>query len=458
MTVTAYEKEANEKRSITVNTNKNGLKPSQIRDLVEEAQEQESLDELDRVRKLSYYEIEDLCSNILMNINNKEFKLTKKDTEVITDDITNIMEFLKEKKHDEREIEEYEEVITRIKQKYGVLILHGKIDETKVKGKTDEINASTVYGNDNDQEEQDLKGDIFANIRNEELGVQGMTDNEVSELKELRNSLYELCKNVLEIIHSGRMNLSREHKKEFLEYMDDIMLWYHSHEKPTKIEYKEKIDYVNSICDEIIEKFEKENRSIVVKTDIVNDNDKSSNKLEKLCLTIMTMVSNGHIPGSQARLILLNKKMETALKFVYEYIEEAVETIIDPIIDPFINSGLITDRGLLDNGFINSGLINNIVTNAEKFEQKCEEYIKEINELCDHIYNNMQGIFVDESKRVVTMAKTRKVVDEDYIKSNFNMNDDGNGDGGTSILEILRNKQNEEIDQMIDDQIINEQQ
>ncbi len=414
VTVSAFEKEANQKKSISVNTNKNGLKPEQIRNLVEEAYEQETLDELDRVKKINYYEIEDLCSNVLTNISNKEFKLTKKDIDVITQDMQTITDFLKEKKYDQREIDEYEDVLENLKKKYGVLILHGRIEDNKVKAKSTEINATCVYGNEDDEDEQDLK-EAFQRIKRNEIGNEGMTDNEISELKDMRSNLYELCNNIMGIISSGRMNLSREHQKEFNEYMNDVLLWYSSHEKPTKKDYKEKIDYVNSICDEIIEKFEKENKSLIIQSNIVSDHDKDSDRLEKLCLTLMTMISNGHIPGSQARLIVLNKKLEESLKYMFDFKDA-----------------------------------KNISISEGEFQKKCSEYSNEINELCDNIHNNMQGIFVSENRRDIVMSKVKKVVDEDHLKSYVS---NGDNEEGTSILELLQRKQNEEIDQSINNQL-----
>jgi heat shock protein 1/8 len=409
VTVTAKEREINEEISMIINTNKNGLKPYEIEALINEAQEQEIIDEIDRVKKFNYYEISDLCCNIINNINDKNFKLTKTDIEFITNDINRIKKWLKDKKYSEREISEYDSMLSEIKKNYGVLIIHGKIEKNTVKANTDTLNATTLYGDNDDEEENEMK-DAFEKVINEEIGGEGMTDNDLLEIKESRKLLIDLCNDINGIIHSGKLNVSNDHKTELMHYIDDIMMWCYSHEKPTKKDYVEKIDLVNSMCDEIIEKYEKEGKKLFNMTTIESDNDTNAQKLEKLCLMLLTMIDNKHIRLSKKNMIPFKNKIDDVITYIYS-----------------------SDK---DNNY----------------EEKCKELIGEINILCDNAYNLMSGINLNNTI-IYDDENCKKVIENDALHESFNNKQDGEG---MSVMELLRIKQNEEIDEMIEEQLNDE--
>lgn len=462
--VSAIEREVNEVKSITVNTNKNGLKPHQLAALIEEAIEQETMDEIDRVKKFSYYEMDDLCANIINNINNKEFKLTQRDITTITDDIKQVKLWLKEKTYKERELEEFDDALQKMKQKYGVLILQGKLENDKVKAIADYMDATTLYGKNDDEEEEELR-QAFEKVEKEELGIEGMSDSEIIEIKDLRDALMELCKNVCSIINSGRMNIDKIHKQEILNYIDDIMMWYYSHEKPTKIDYRDKIDYVNAICDEIVEKYESDGKDLFLKGELNKNTDTNSQRLEKLCLTLITMIENNQLCGSKASLVLLKNKIKHILKYVYTKGEiSSNKSNVSNVSNNTININNININNT--NNINNTDNINEDVNNPhdieEEFQNKCDSYIKEVNDICDKIYNNLQGISL-RSGPVVSLSTnhitndTPKIVTDEF-KINYHKNDilrDPEQKHGLTILELLRMKQNEEMVEAIDRQMNN---
>jgi heat shock 70kDa protein 1/2/6/8 len=455
VTVSAFEKDVNEKKSITVNINKNGLKPHQLAALIEEAMEQETLDEIDRVKKFSYYEMEDLCANIYNNINNKEFKLTKRDILTITEDITMIRAWLKEKSYRDRDLDELNQALHKMKKKYGVLILHGKIENDNVKASADHIEATTLFGKDDDEEEEEMR-QAFEKVVTEEIGGDGMSDTELSEIKELRNALIGLCGSVNDIMASGKMNITEAHKHEILHYIDDVMLWYYSHKKPTKIDYKEKIDYVNSLCDEIIESYGKENKELFIQSGLDSSDDTNSQKLEKLCLTIITMVSCKQIIGSRANLALFVNKIQNILNFVYTRQDNVKQSNPVQTVESENN---------------NMETFDHIQITDVEFQDKCMEYIDQVNTMCNDLYNKIQGIDLRHGP-TVTLAGSMISVPEAssspargvlgtesdpgtcVVTDQFDLTDKKGTVHGMSIMELMRMKQNEEIEEMIERQLI----
>ena len=434
--VSAIEKNVNESRSITVNTNKNGLKPHQLQALIDEAHEQETSDEIDRVKKFSYYEIDDLCANIILNIKNKEFKLTDSDINTITEDTALIMTWLKEKSYKERDIDEFAETVQKIKKKYGVLILQGKINNQNVKANSDYMEATTLYGKDDDDDEEEMR-QAFEKVKTDEIGVNGMSNAEIVEIKDMRNALMELCKTICSITNSGKMNIDADHRKEVLNYIDDAMMWYYSHEKPTKMDYKDKIDNINLICDEIVNRYEASGKMLFNKGVLDKKDDTDSQKLEKICLTILTMIDNNQFCGSKASLVLLKNKLKKNLKYVYTH-----------------NESDIYQNVISTESAINMPEYDSM---ESQFQTKCAQYIKDINNMCDNIYSSTQGISMRGGPIIILSEqqhdiKNRVVTSEIKIEENKSATTPEYRKG-MSILELMRIKQNEEVEEVIARQV-----
>jgi len=400
ITIGACELESKESSSIIVSTNKSGLTPSQIQKLISEASELETRDEMIRIKKILSYEIDDLCSNIMDKIKKSNFKLSKIDEQIITSDIEQIYKWLKEISYIERTNEEFTTVIEQLKKKYGVLIIKGKLDsdsDSKVK----DIGADTgtsIYLDEDDEK-------TYQNILNIDENLIGMSNIEQDEIKAFRTTLNDLCYSIFDLIENPSFSIEDVHKKELRDFIDDTLLWICSHEKPTKNDYKQKIDEINSACDEIMLSYEKSNKEIFSQ----NSNFVSklaSASLENTCLALK---------------VLLNEKL---IQLKTSQIEELL-TIIN---------GHLT--------FIEE--LKDVID--ETFEIECEERLTKLNTLCTELHMKMQGININSNSDIINIIPTTKP----NTSSNPNTN---SNTGGTSIEELLKQRQVEEIEQIIIDSI-----
>ena len=331
VSVLAREKTSGNQKSVVINTNKNNLTKGQLTSLINEALEQETLDELIKIKKISHYEILDLCSNILDNNMDLE------------PEINDIKQWLKEN----RTVEEYEEMLNNIKNKYGINIMVDKKVKTEVKPNSSHLDATIIYSKDGDEEEDELRQEY------EKVS----STNSSPELNDMKNTLFDLCKTINNIINSEQNNFSDIHKKEILDTIDDTLLWYHSKDNITVSDYTEKINNINMLCDLIVSKYD----------DIVSET-LHSDKLEILCL----------------KMLIEDKKNEEYLQSILQYLYTT--DVID--------------------------------------QDKCIEFINEIEKL---------------------NVKTHKY--DDIIVKDINNND------GLSIMELLKIKQNDELNDMIINQI-----
>ncbi len=342
-------------KTINISSNKGRLSEDRIKELILEAQHLELKDKVEKQQRQLFYEIQDLSSNIKINISNAEFKLSDKDKDSITAAVLKIDNWLDEKYFTERTEKEYLKILNKIKENYGTLILKASNDNLNVKGVSgsggsSSSNSTSVFDID---ENDESSINIYKDILDEELGINNLDEESRKEIKRLRELLMNLCYTIFEIISSDELQLEDSHKKELKEYVDDQLLWIYIKEKITIQEYKDKIDEINNICNEIVEKYQ--NKEI-----FVNNTDNSNyylikkNELENLCNTLYNSINNNVLALDEDKICLIKSKVEENLLFIKN---------IDSIQD-------------------NTDIDCNIFVNK----------INDINELCNELYNSLINV------------------------------------------------------------------
>jgi molecular chaperone DnaK (HSP70) len=377
ISVTATDiKNDNNKNSITITGNKGRLTPDKINELVNDAKKMELIDKLERDKKQLFYEIDDLCSNIKVNLSNSEFQLKVKDKNIITNDIDKIYGWLEQKNFLDRSKREYASILKKIKKKYGTLMLRISNDQNNVKAgemlEGDNKNCgTTVFGKDEDLEEYEKT--IFEEIDNDEYNF--VTNDKIKEeLKQLREQLEELCYSIYEIVNSEEFMAKNNHKCDLKDYINDILLWLHVKEKITKSEFKQKIDEINIGCNNIVEKYCEEelfNRNAIIKN-IKTDRD----ELEQLCYAIKSSILSNLFSLEEQKIKELDDLIDTTLKWIIKIDIKKRKCELD-------NSKFILDN-------------------------KCyREKIDKINDFCTMLYHDMNGIN--------TFEKKQDIIDENII-------------------------------------------
>jgi heat shock protein 1/8 len=308
ITVTATNKKTNDTASMMVTSNKGRLSQDKINEMIEEARELEIKDEFEKRKKCAYYEIDDLCSNILNNVNSKVSQMSEKDKELIRNDITKILEWLKEKSYDEREENEYDVVANMIKKKYTILIIKCNNDtDNIVQSQTANITTTSIY---DDEEDEKNTNQVFAKLENDQMGFNGLSDPDKNELKELKKSTSDLCYSLIDVISSSNINMEKNHIDELKDYIEDTLLWIHVHEKITKNEYIEKINEINKNCDRVFNYYN-EKQSEIFKP---NNNTSKKEELENLCFALKITIDENMLHNC----IELKNYIEETIKWIYE--------------------------------------------------------------------------------------------------------------------------------------------
>ena len=304
-------------------------------------------DKLEKELREYYYEIEDLCSNIKINVNNDEIKLRENDKNMVLIDINNICNWLSSKHYTNIKKDKYLDSLKMLKKKYSTLILRMSKNQSKITGaNTHKLNVTSIYNDDDDDD------NIYDIIENNELGIDDDTDKELAtKLRELRKELMNICYATYNVLSDESFDIDDKYKFDLKDYIDDILLWVHVEEKISKNEYKQKIDEINDACNKILSKnpilFNKDNTSHTTRQD-----------LEHLCYAIKCNTVYNPYSLHEKQLNKLNKK---------------VDNILEWLIDMDIKS--------------KKAEINN-----EKYEisnDMYEQKMEEINNICNAMYNDM---------------------------------------------------------------------
>ena len=331
ITVSAEDTDTQIKNSITITGNKGRLSKNQINKMIADAKSYELKDKLEKVKKQLYYEIDDLCSNIKLNIKNNSlsFKLHDDDKKTIENELINIDVWLHEKNFMERDDDENKKIIDKIKGKYGTLILKANIDQEDIvkSAYNGNLNATTVY--DNDIENEDFIKESFDKIEEDDLGLKNIPDLDKNELKESRNCLIDLCNSIFDMLLNNRdLNIKDEDFIELRDIIDDTLLWIHVHMKATKIDYNMKIDTINTICNNIMNKYNNDDAQIFKYNEVTSNIKSCRDELEQLCYLVKSMIMCDIISIEQEQIDILSKHIDDTLNW---FISTTDKTIDDSI-------------------------------------------------------------------------------------------------------------------------------
>jgi len=383
----------------------------EIENLIAEAQELEIRDQLNKRKKMMHYQLSDFCNNIIINLSNGNFKLSERDKITIKDDISKVIQWLSDCKFFERTDEEYTKITESVKKRYGVLLLTGHIDDGKIKDFSDNKcqEMTTIYG-DEKEEDEEMKR-VFQKVEIEENGFDGLSEGAVEELKNLRQTVFDICYSICDILYSGNLSISNEHMSELKDYINDSLMWLHIHEKPTKIEYKIKIDEINEECNKVFDHYKNDGLEIFKQNAILSSNKTFRDELENMCVVIKLMIADGAFPIDKKFLDLFTTKINETLDWMCQK-----EQIVD---------------------------IEKDSVERTEYYSECKNKLDKLNSYCDDINQKLHGVNINEN--VDILGQNRIILTG--MAANFES--DISDDTGIDLITLRQQEQVKVLQDMI---------
>ena len=235
--------------------NKNRMSRDEINKLIEEAKKYEISDKENRERIELIYEIDDLCCNIIDNVNKDNLKLGEEDCKRIKCEISN----LQNKLVSMDDINEYIKILDLLKSKYSILILKSNVSDNKIRGiENVRIESTNIYDSDND----------------DNIEYKNIEDKCVKD-ERLKTMLINLCYSVYDVLNDKEVIKHNEIYNNMKDYLDDTLLWIYVSDNLEERDYQNKIKEVNKKCDIMMEELDN------LKSEFSN-----SNELYHLCMSL----------------------------------------------------------------------------------------------------------------------------------------------------------------------------
>lgn len=271
--VTAHEKRSGVETSIEITSTwgaKGRLSKSDIENMIEEAQKNETIDLVYSGKIGLQHEIKTMCNTVNMNLRNDDFKLSKVDKKKIHKDIKYTLRDV-DKSLDELVVDKLEEIKKRISRTYAPLIAQinkskDKFVEKMVKTTGAEVLGDDEYRKDDDYEQIKLPSDP--------------SEYEKEEIKALKKTISDLGRNIISIVNNPVSNFSSEDMNIITDYISTVDIWLYTTPANTTIEFVTKINEINKFTEDIMKKY-------TTAPVFSNDNNFSSrDELHLMCLAL----------------------------------------------------------------------------------------------------------------------------------------------------------------------------
>jgi heat shock 70kDa protein 1/2/6/8 len=360
------------KNAITITSNKGRLSNEQIQQLIIESEKMETIDKIDREKKQYFYEIDELCNNIKYNINNTDNSIKDVDKQTIINNVTNIYSSIISKDYKDIDMNEYISTIKLLKDKYSTLVIKIILNNNNVKEQISDNIGTSIFGKDDDNSEDDyMIKDMEDDFEFKDLDTQ---DRE--ELLKAKNNFIELCYCIFDIIATDD-DIDKIYINDIKDFINDALLWMHVKEKLTVIDYNNKIDEINSYCNELFST----STNIIVNKSYKND-------LEQLCYALKSSIVSNLLSADEQK-----------IKHLDQYIDDTLSWLVD--------LELKKRECELNN--------NNYDFDDKLFNEKIEY----INNYCNSLYNDFVGTPTHLNDLVTNTINNMRGTNIETLKQNF---------------------------------------
>jgi heat shock 70kDa protein 1/2/6/8 len=353
--VTAYEKNSAVENSINITSMWNAkgrLSKEKIDQIVCEAKENEETDSIYSNKIELICKIKNICNAVLANINSDDITMSTQKKIKIKQEVSNIKIWIESTGFEALEITKLCQIETKLNNDYFPITLHTLSHNVKnLKCVSEKINSSSIYGDYYDADETDITTNIDDEL-NSELNKSTnnlQPDNNQNsvihaEIENIKNSITDMCKNILEIIYSPSVIISSDNIENISDYLESVQIWLYTNNSFNIIDYTNKISEIDDYVSQYIDNFAENISQVVSKS--------KREELYCLCLTLIKSINGNFFSSSDADIIKLSAIVNENLEWLTNNIDppESVCSEKIDIIDNLCNN--IYDR--INNGITES--------------------------------------------------------------------------------------------------------
>jgi heat shock 70kDa protein 1/2/6/8 len=264
--VTSKDIRSNSTNEITIINDKDRLSKSDIEALVKEAEQLQNEDYEKKVNIEKKNELSEICTVIVQNLDDAEIKIPQSEKEIIFAEIIHIMENIVDLNN-----QHLLKKIALLKKKYGTLILdlHNHMDDLDTYQETN-ISYSNLNGETDNYIPEATIVDAYQNDENDNYD---------------KDSLMKLCNQIW-----SNLNINNNKDKDFLNYLQEVIMWTNITPNLTDMDYQSKYKEVEINFD----KYNTVNSKVKGKP--VSDKENYRKELSQLCKLLLHDINNNQLP------------------------------------------------------------------------------------------------------------------------------------------------------------------
>lgn len=395
LTVTAYEKRSCVKNCIEITSTwgaKGRLSGDEIQKMIIDAEKNECIDNMYSLKIGLMHNINSMCESILINLKNDAIIMNKPEKKKIRKNIVSLLKWTKSKEFSEFTVDELQSRYKILTKSYTPLIVQIAKQDTDFKEVNTAVLGAEVHGDD-----ENIDGE--AEFQQFTKPVDPL-DYENEEIKIIKNTIMEMCQNILSVVTNPVSNIKPEDVEIFSDYIDSVRIWLFTTSSKTTIQFTSKIQEINNITDEILGKYQE--------TTVFQKPSKFSSydELKLTCNTLSMCIESNYFTLKKDHTQKLLEKINEIKKW--------------------------------------------IDINLEPVDSEVENKINEINELCNNIYvNNLHGELLkdnafkdsDSESESESDSETEKV---DILNKKNRINEDINSIIANMPKKITKKKSKQE--------------
>lgn len=382
--VTAHEKRSGVENTIQITSTwgaKGRLSKTDIDNIIIEAEKNDQMDTLYSTKIGMVHHLTSICQNILTNLNDHSFNLTQTDRKRFKIDIENNLKWLKDKNFEELTMDELENRSKRLEQLYSPMMAQANKEKDKFEENQISSNVAEIYGDDDQTALEYEKVQIR----------EDPSEYDKEEIKALKKTIFDLGKNILNVINNPVSNFAEEDIVMMSDYISSVNLWLYTTAATTSIEFVGKINEINKMTEEIMSKYDN--------TFEKNDNFTVRDELQMTCLALNTSSRYFNIDSSK----LMQLVNETML-WVNEHPNE----------EPSIYRNRLDQINDVSNEIYHNMNKEKILEHIDKSDESEEDVVVPIEEKQSIIKENINSI-IDSLPDRITKRSMGKPKEDDVL-------------------------------------------
>ena len=308
--VTAHEKRSNVQNSIKITSTwgaKGRLSKNEIDHIIEEAEKNIHIDTVYSLKIGLVHKINSLCNTILINLKDNSLNLPNVDNKKIRMDVKNNLNWLKNKELCDLAADELERREKRLNQMYAPLLVLPSKNQEEFKGLQSDSNVAEVHGDDEDCENEQ---------KYEKVTVSDPSGYDKEEIKELKKTITDLCKNILSVVNNPVSNFTEEDIEIVSDYIDSVCIWLYTTSANTTIEFIAKINEINKFTEDTMRKYE--DKKVFDK----NDNFTIMDELQLVCFTLNASIKSNYFSLKESDTEKLSKTINDTMIWLMSHQKE----------------------------------------------------------------------------------------------------------------------------------------